>query len=225
MKNKKSAVIIIITVTLCCAAMAVTDGIIKPPYLLKSIIKLALFMVCPVICSLFDRDIRLAPLLKPDKRGLITAALLGVGVYTVVLGAYFVFRNVFDFSGITASLTSESGVSRDNFIFVALYISFVNSLLEEFFFRGFAFLTLKKSTSPLFAYVFGSAAFALYHVAMMIGWFSIWVYLLVMLGLLLGALIFNWIDNRFHNIYVSWIVHMFANFAVNTVGLILFGLV
>ena len=31
------------------------------------------------------------------------------------------------------------GVNAGNFVFVALYISIVNSLLEEFFFRGFAF--------------------------------------------------------------------------------------
>ena len=38
---------------------------------------------------------------------------------------------------LTAALTAGTGVRRENFLWVALYISFVNSLLEEFFFRPF----------------------------------------------------------------------------------------
>lgn len=101
-------------------------------------------------------------------------------------------------------------------------ISFVNSFLEEFFFRGFSFLSLKECLNRNLAYTFSSAMFALYHIAMTVGWFSLPVVLLALLGLYIGGIIFNYINERFNTIYLSWLIHMFANFATNTIGYMLF---
>ena len=73
------------------------------------------------------------------------------------------------------------------------------------------------------AYGFSAGAFALYHVAMMTGWFSPLLFLLVMAGLAAGGIIFNRLNEKLETICASWIVHMFANFAINTVGFILMG--
>ena len=62
--------------------------------------------------------------------------------------------------------------------------------------------------------------FALYHVAMMIGGSTI-ILMLSLIGLFGGGLIFNFINEKYNNIYMSWIVHVFANIALNTVGYIL----
>lgn len=149
----------------------------------------------------------------------------GVLIYAVIVGGYFALRGVFDFSAITGALSENVGVTGKNFIFVSLYISFVNSLLEEFFFRGFAFLTLKKLSSRRFSYIFSSLAFSLYHVAMMVGWFSIPLFLLLLAGLFIGGVIFNFLNEKSGSIYSSWLVHMFTNFGINTVGFILFGII
>ena len=115
------------------------------------------------------------------------------------------------------------GITADNFIYVSLYISLMNSFLEEFFFRGYGFITLKKYSNRLLAYVFSSSLFALYHVGMLIGMFNFGVLALLLLGLIVGGCIFNYLNESNDNIYPSWFVHMFANFAINTVGFILFG--
>ena len=72
-------------------------------------------------------------------------------------------KDVFDFSAITGALTDNIGVNAENFIIVSLYISFINSLLEEVFFRGFAFINLKRITGRKFAYFFSAGIFAVYH--------------------------------------------------------------
>ncbi len=202
--------------------MAVVDAVIQPGYAIKSGIKIIMFLLIPIIYGAFNRQIETKNLIKPDKKGFITAFGLGLGVYAVIVGAYLVFRNVFDFSSLTKSLNETTGVNKSNFIWVALYISFVNSLLEEFFFRGFSFITLKKFTSRRFAYIFSSLTFALYHIAMMIGWFAVSVVLISLLGLFAGGMIFNKFDEASGNIFLSWLIHMFANFATNTIGFILF---
>ena len=219
---KKRSVILIFAVTIiCCVAMAVVDGILRPGYAVKSVIKMAMFMLIPLIASRVDRGVLYLPLLRPKNKGLLPAIALGVGIYVVILGGYFLVSPFFDFSKIAGALTTNAGVTKENFLYVSLYISFVNSFLEEFFFRGFVFTNLKQLSGRKLAYIFSATAFSLYHVAMMIGWFSPTIFLLVMVGLAAGGMIFNWLNEKLDTIYCSWLTHMFANFAINTIGFML----
>ena len=211
-----------ILVIIACIVMGIVDAVIQPGYAIKSAIKIIMFLLIPIVYGLFLKEFNIKNLMKPDKKGLCIALCLGFVIYGVVLGAYWIFKDVFDFSALTGSLNETTGVNKSNFLWVAIYISFVNSLLEEFFFRGFSFITLKKLTSRRFAYVFSSMAFALYHIAMMIGWFGLPVILISLVGLFIGGMIFNRFDEKSENIYLSWLIHMFANFATNTIGFILF---
>lgn len=210
-----------IAAAICCGIMALVDGVLRPGYAVKSAIKIATFALIPFLLHLTDRELLFKEVFCFRKKGFATAFGLGAGLYVLILGAYFCVRNFFDFSSIAVNLTQNAGVTKDNFLYVSLYISFVNSLLEEFFFRGFLFLNLKKLSPRRFAYLCSAAAFALYHVAMMTGWFSWWLWVLVMTGLTVGGMIFNWLNEKLNCIYVSWLVHMFANFAINTIGFIL----
>ena len=208
-------------VVFACIVMGIVDAVIQPGYGVKSAIKILLFLFIPLIYGIFNKA-DLKSLFKPDKKGLLIAITMGILIYAIILGTYFAFKNVFDFSALTGSLNETTGVNKSNFLRVAIYISFVNSFLEEFFFRGFAFLTLKKVFLRRTAYIFSSFTFALYHIAMMLGWFGVPVILISVAGLFAGGMIFNRFDENSGNIYLSWIVHMFANFATNTIGFILF---
>ena len=219
---KKRSVLLILAVTvLCCLVMALVDGILRPGYAVKSAIKAAMFMLIPLRASRIDQSVLYLPLLYPKKKGLLAAVALGIGIYAVILGGYFLVSPFFDFSQIAGALTANAGVTKENFLYVSLYISFANSFLEEFFFRGFVFTNLKRLSGRKMAYIFSAAAFSLYHVAMMIGWFSFGLFLLVMVGLIAGGMIFNWLNEKLDTIYCSWLTHMFANFAINTIGFIL----
>jgi len=222
--NSKKAILMICLIVVFCVLMAAVDGLFKANYFVKSIIKFILFLILPALYSLCDKDVNIKKVFIPEKKGIKPAVILGVLVYGVILGGYFLLKDVFDFSSITTSLTNNIGVTGENFIFVSLYISFVNSLLEEFFFRGFAFITLKRITGRRFAYLFSAAVFAVYHIAMMIGWFGFGMFLIVMTGLFAGGIIFNYLNEKSSTVYPSWLVHMFANFAINTIGFMLFGI-
>ena len=224
MNSKKLVIALVVFSTL---IMCFIDGVITPPYLIKSIIKIMLFLVIPMIYFIVNKEKRsdLKKLFFPKKKDFLLALLLGVMVYVVIMGAYFILRSYIDLETIKESLTSGTGINAQNFVYIAIYISFINSLLEEFFFRGFSFLVLKQETSRKFAYVFSSVMFAVYHVGMTSGWFNIFIYALAMLGLFVGACIFDFLNEKCENIYPSWMVHMCANFAINTVGFILFGII
>ena len=208
-------------------AITLIDAFVHPNYFVKIPIKILFFLALPLLFFVKNKDVfrDFKDMFVFRKDGILKALLLGIGVYAVIVGGYFITRNIIDFSNVSSSLTEGMGITANNFIYVSLYISLMNSFLEEFFFRGFGFMTLKKYTTRKIAYIFSSALFAVYHIGMLVGMFDILTLLLLLSGLIIGGCIFNYLNELNDSIYPSWFVHMFANFAINTVGFILFGLI
>ncbi len=209
-------------------AITIIDLIIQPPYIVKSAVKVTLFAGMPVLYALFvDKELGLRSLfsLGGGAKGIVEAILWGLGVFGVIVGAYLLIGRFFDFSQITGNLEKSMGIDKDNFVAVALYISFCNSFLEEFFFRGFACLKLQKYVSRRAAYIFSSLTFALYHVAMMWVAFEPPLVAVAFIGLIVGGCIFNFFNERYGNLYISWLIHMGANFAINGIAMTLFGII
>jgi membrane protease YdiL (CAAX protease family) len=207
-------------------AVTLIDAFIHPNYFVKIPIKIVFFLALPMLFFVKNREAfsDFKKLFVFRKSGILKAFLLGIGVYAVIVGGFLLTKNIIDYSNVTSNLTDGMGITASNFIYVSLYISLMNSFLEEFFFRGFGFITLKKYTTRKVAYIFSSVLFAIYHVGMLVGMFEFWALLLLLFGLIIGGCIFNFLNELNDNVYPSWFVHMFANFAINTVGFILFGI-
>ncbi len=222
--NKRS-IFIAASVFMFSMIVSLVDAVVRPPYIAKIPIKILFFFVLPMVFFMANKadfsEFRKLFLLK--KGGILKALLLGAVLYAIILLGYFLTRAFIDFSNVTPSLTEGMGITAGNFLYVSLYISLANSFLEEFFFRGYGFITLKKYTGRKFAYIFSASIFALCHVGMLLEMFRIGVLFLLLLGLMAGGCIFNYLNERNDTIYPSWFVHMFANFGINTVGFILFG--
>ena len=218
--------VLISSVLYCALAMTLMDTFLDLSYGPRSLLKIMMFMIVPMLYFLmYKEDIpKIKQLFQPKKKDFLLALGLGAGVYIIILAAYFIFRSFIDLNTIKDALLENVGVSVENFLVVALYISFVNSLLEEFFFRGYAFILLKNEVKPVTAYLLSAFLFAFYHVGMTLTWFHPVIYVLAMIGLVAGGLIFNALNDRCGHIYPSWLVHMCANFAINTIGCILFGI-
>lgn len=226
MSKRKTITGIFIITIISIAVMSIIDAIINPGYMYKSAIKIIMFLFIPLIYTFYDNNINLKDIFKvKSKKKLIIPAILGLLVYLIILSAYLILKKYIDLDSIKNILAENLKVNRNNFIFVALYISFINSLLEEFFFRGFIFLNLTKLITIKSAYIVSAFAFAIYHVGIMGSWFSLLIFALAMVGLFIGGVIFNYLNESNSNIYSSWLVHMMANFAINTVGLIMFGII
>ena len=231
-KDRRVACFICLAVILLCGIMALADGVLGLPYIPKSALKLVLFLAFPLICGRFSKELspieflRLPP--KGDKRQravIIWSAAAGAVLYVAILVGYFLLRGVVDFSGITASLAEGEGITRDTFPLAAAYITLCNSFVEELFFRGFAFLALERAVGRRFAYAFSAAAFSVYHAAILDGGFSPRIFVLMLAGRFAGGLIFDFLADKNRPVYPSWFLHMAANLGINTIGLILFGII
>ena len=220
-KKLYALLIILIVVT---SFMIIIDFIIKPEYAIKSICKIILFVVIPIVYLKFYGKIRLKDILTPRKKGIKHSILLGLLLYVIILGSFLIARNFLDFSTIIPSL-KEANIDRSIFIYVALYIAFINSFIEEFFFRGFIFFSLLEITDRKWAYLIGSMFFAYYHMGMLTSMMNIVILIVSVVSLVVAGYILSYINEKNKNIYASWIVHMFANFSINTIGLTLFGII
>lgn len=218
--------IIIIPSILACILMFGIERLLVPSYFIKSVIKLVVFFL-PIFLytKMFGiRSIRNQfTNLKFSKLKLIF--IFAICVYLFIILLFFILKDYIDLDVIRSNLLAKENITATNFVYVSLYISFVNSFLEELFFRGFMFLSLAKSGSRRFAYSISSLAFSLYHVAIISAWFNIWIFILIIVGLMFVGYIFNYITEKLDSFLASWVVHIFANLAINTIGFMMLGII
>ena len=217
MKNKTNTYGIILLVFICCGIMAFIETVVEPAYAVKSAIKVVVFLLFPLIFAkiagikLFDHSF------APDRKRILPLLALGCLIYGVILGAYALTTSIFDYASLVQSLSADQNVEPASFVWVALYISFGNSLLEEFLFRFVAFLKLSDYTSRKAAYLFSSIAFAVYHAAMIGTSFPPPLLFLALIGLTVGGCIFDYVDEKGGTFCYSWMIHMCADFAIMTI--------
>ena len=215
--TKKKAYGIMAFAAICCVVMAFIETVVEPAYPVKSAMKVAVFLLLPLIIAkaagirLFDGSFEL------DRKSVVSLLALGLVIYGGIIGAYALTQNLFDYGSLVQALSADQKVGNGSFWGVAFYISFCNSFLEEFIFRLVAFLELSKHAAKRTAYAFSSVLFALYHVAMIGTSFPPLLMALCLMGLAAGGLIFDYLDGRKGNLYSSWVVHMFADFAIMTI--------
>ena len=220
-KAKKHGIIILICSLALCVGMGLVDAILSPPYAIKSAIKLVLFGGIPIAYLICTKSFAPRQLFSLEKKHLGLTLGLAIGVFSVIMIAFVALRGFINFSSVTDSVTSDAGVTRENFIFVAIYIALVNSLLEEFFFRGFCFFGMLPLGAP-FAYIASSLLFSAYHIAFMDGWLSPVIFALALLGMAMGGCIFAFLNHKTKSLLPSWFVHMASNLATNLIGIIMF---
>lgn len=199
------------------------ENILSPTYLVKSFCKILLFLIGILLyCRISEKSLQeIVNIKRIEKKGL--KKLLGTGffVYFIVLSVYFTVRNYIDLESIKESLLNKENVNINNFIFIFIYIIFVNSLLEEIFFRGFVFTESSKQYPKKFAYAYSGLIFSFYHIGIIVSWFHILIFVLCLVLLFIAALFLNYFNEKYNSCLASWIVHLSANLSINTIGMIL----
>jgi membrane protease YdiL (CAAX protease family) len=194
-------------------------------YWQKALVKVLIFIGAPLYLN-----IRF-PMLNPfssigfTKIKMIKAILLGMIVYILVIVAFILIQPFLSFETIKSSLLDNVNVTKENFIFVALYISLINSWIEEFFFRGFGYFSVKPILGKMKTYILSSMLFAIYHIGIVGDWAHPILVVISIIGLFFVGIFFILLNERNENFVSSWMVHMFANLAINTIGLHMFGII
>lgn len=224
-ENRSKLVYIIVPSVIAIAIMYCVDNIICPDYFIKSFIKVLLFGGCVVLYSLLARENTLkANFHLNKKRNLLICGAIALLTYGIILGGYALLQNYMDPAQITGNMFAKGNISQDNFLWVALYISAVNSFLEEIFFRGLLFLQIKKMGYRKLAYSISAFFFAIYHIGIVVSWFNLWIFILIIFLLYVAGVILNKAAESCDSFLGSWVIHIFANLGINTIGCWLLGI-
>jgi membrane protease YdiL (CAAX protease family) len=221
LRNK--ALLIFVLVLIGCVLMYYVESVIQPKYMDKSFFKILIFCGMILFYYLVSKDHVFKTLfLINDKRKLKKIIILGVLSYLIIIIVYMILASYIDLGNIEERLSQKEGITTANCIPVFLYISIINSFLEEIFFRGLAFLQFKKYCNRKVAYLFSAISFSLYHLAILTGWFNPILFFAILILLIICGFILNFFDEKNNNIYFSWIIHMFSNLSINTIGIYMF---
>ena len=213
MKNKVFLLLPIISIVL---LLWIEQGL-TVSYTGKTVSKAILFLGIPLI--LFRKNgFPFLHFRKTDRKSLLVSIVSGLILMIIIVGAFIVLRQFIDIDSLLLEL-EKVGVTATVFPFIALYILFGNSLLEEFFFRGL----LPNSLNHIrYRLLIPSFFFAIYHVSIFLTWFSLPLLALAVAGLWIGGIIFQLANERSRTILPSWIIHMFADVGVLIVGVYIF---
>lgn len=216
-EKKKEKLFVFSSMLLFTVLMSLIEYLLRPNYLFKCLIKLSLIAAMIILYGI---------LYKPDLKGKLSLRfpkdrrfyLFLIGIYLLVLSGFFIFSGRLDLPGIRDSLMEKEGLSRQNCLYVFAYIIFVNSFIEELFFRVYPLLSGEDELSSM---VLSSLLFSFYHMGIISGWFDLLVYLLSLLALFVAGMFLHLADRHYKTYTAGWLIHMFANLAINTIGTVI----
>jgi len=149
-----------------------------------------------------------------------TSFIIGGTLFVLTIIGYFILKVIIE-PDILVSGLNDRGITLQNIILAGIYLSFVNSFIEEFFFRGFIYQHFLK-INKLTGYLVSSALFTVYNVLVLFGIFNIGMGIVAVFGLMGVGLFLVYVNETNKSIINSWIVHIFADIAVVLIGVYLF---
>lgn len=212
---------IILSSILCATILFTVEQILMVDYLTKTVSKVILFTICPLILikGLMKTTLREGLNIElVDRKTLGLGIALGAFAVAILFGTFMFLRRYIDMPAIALDLSSKSKVTACNYLFVGGYLTIVNSFLEEFFFRGYIFINIYKCGFKKLAYIFSSALFALYHIGIFKSWFNMELIILCLLGLFITGAVLSYVDTKSHNFLNSWVTHIMANITIVFIG-------
>lgn len=196
------------------AVMLLVETVWQPGYFLKSLVKLTLTAGLIGLAACLTKQTPQAVIFFRKMQPAKTLYLLMGVMFAGVFAGFWLLRGQLDLTLIRERLMAKEGLTRGNCLFVFGYIIVCNSFLEEAFFRGFLGHALPKP----WGMVFGSLAFALYHIGILDHWMQAGMLVLLTAGLAAVGAVLQGICDKFDSLKASWLVHACANLAINAIG-------
>src|SRR5665647_2346813 len=165
MKEKVECIImkvkIIIYTLFVMVFLYMVEQVLYTPYLIKTLIKIPLFLLLPM--ALYKYDFKIKWSMGLHKADVPVIAFWSGMVFIVIIAAFYLLKPMIGIDNIVSDITGRMDLSRNKILLVGIYTIFVNAFIEELFFRGFIFQGLLKAGWNRLAYIFSALAFALYH--------------------------------------------------------------
>lgn len=156
----------------------------------------------------------------PRNGGFGVAALCGIGIGIVILGAYFAALkvNLID-AQVIARRVARTGLNQfDAYLAGAVYWITLNSLMEEYVWRWFVFRKFETFCRGGVAVVATSLAFTAHHIVALAAHFGGPTIVLGSLGVFIGGLTWSWLYLRYRSVWPCYLSHAIVDAAIFWIG-------
>jgi membrane protease YdiL (CAAX protease family) len=229
MNAKKQTALLFSLIILPVVILFLSSGLVKANYFFTWIYKL--LYLFPIFYGLYIERKTLKQSLFENfsfrrfKKKVILMLGIGIIIAAIYVAAFFLLKGHLDLQLIAAELGAFASINLNNIIFIGISIIIVDSLLEEFFWRGFMFDRMRKLMKPWIAYLITGIAFSFHHIMFYHGWFNLTFFIIATFGLAAYAMIMNYIFQRYKDLLSCWVVHAFADIAQISIALMVFGMI
>lgn len=144
--------------------------------------------------------------------------VVGVMMGSSIIGSFeFLPQEIQKETFARISLKVQTLHIEKHFWLYALVLSFVHSLLEEFYWRFFLFAAFKKHL-PRYRHFLVALAFSLHHFVVTIFYFDLKLGLLLGLGVFVAGYIWTQLYEKENSLGAVWISHIIADIALMSFG-------
>lgn len=190
------------------------DQILEINYFLKVLFKIILILLSFIIGKQYNLSFKFLKFkhIKNYKIGL----LISLFTFFIIFIGFMILKEFIDLTILKNEFLNKYQLDGFKFFIASFYLIFINSFIEEYFFRGFIFLNLENKK---FSNLFSSFIFAIYHISNFQNWFTNYFMLIIpLIGLIIGGMIFNYLSTINKDIYNSYIPHMLADLSIVIIG-------
>jgi membrane protease YdiL (CAAX protease family) len=161
----------------------------------------------------------------PGRAGLLVGGLFGLAVGGAMIVLYFAaFKPAGAFEGpaaaVRAKVQSFGAGSPLAYAALGLFYSAIHSLLEEYYWRWFAFGQLARGCKLPWAIAISAVAFSAHHVLVLahyFGWAAPLTWLFVA-SVAIGGAVWAWLYWQTRSLYACWLSHALVDAAIFLVG-------
>ena len=145
---------------------------------------------------------------------------LGILMFGAIISAYLLIgQQIIDLTTIRAKATEVGITSLTLYLAGCVYWSFINSLIEEYTWRGFVVSRCKVLFPDAIAVILAALFFTTHHSIALYGYTHSWsVVLLGSLGVFIAGIVWAGLYDRYQSIIPGWIAHILADIAIASVG-------
>ncbi len=158
----------------------------------------------------------------PRRGGLGVGVLSGILIGAIILGAYALFGGTLIDPEMVRDAAAQSGIDTLGwFLALAIYITFVNALIEEYVWRWFVVRQWEGMIQPRFAWLavpLSALCFMIHHTMALGAQFGLVIVVLGSLGVFLGGLIWSILYTRYRSIWPAYLSHVLVDVAIFIVG-------
>jgi membrane protease YdiL (CAAX protease family) len=164
--------------------------------------------------------------LAPSLRGLGLGISFGLAAAAAILLTYFGLLRTGELLKSTPALVQEKVIqfgaaTPERFLLLAIFLSAIHSLLEEYYWRWFVFGELQKLVPVTLAILLSSLAFMGHHVVVLGIYFPnhfLTAAIPFSMCVALGGGAWCWIYYRTKSLYAPWLSHALVDAAIMVVG-------